>query len=86
MNDYEKSAAATSETPGVRAIQEARRRVIEHITSTSKELGNIAAQYGEVLRNYQTELNQLNASLARLQPVSQVCDTAGQAQNLYNKY
>lgn len=83
---------ANSETAGVRAIQEARRRVIEHIGSTSKELGNLAAQYGGIIANYQAELRQLDASLARLRPVSLPvnpsgdCDATGPASNLYNKY
>lgn len=53
---------------GIRALQEARRKVLEHIASTSKELGGIAAQYGKLIGNYQAELEQISASLAVLQP------------------
>lgn len=55
---------------GIRALQEARHKVLSHIALTSKELGGIAAQYGNVLSNYEKELGQINASLAVLQPTT----------------
>lgn len=79
---------------GRRALYEARQKIILHIGATSKELGSIAAQYGNVINNYQKELQQLDAALAALVP-SQATDGCPQAQtpnaapaspHYYNKY
>lgn len=81
----------STESAGVRAIRDARRKVFERIESTSKELGCVAAHYGTQIASYQAELNQLNASLAALQPATsfadQACGTtqAPSAHNRYNK-
>lgn len=57
---------SSTEGAGLQALRRARERVLSHIGSASKELGDIAAQYGRLIDGYKIELAQLDDTIAQL--------------------
>lgn len=58
--------AARQESAGVQALRLAKRKAVDHMASASKELGDIAAQYGRLIDTYQSEIRQIDDALATL--------------------
>lgn len=55
---------AAQEDAALTALRNARRNAIEHMAAASKELGNIAADYGRLIETYRQSIIQLDRAIA----------------------
>lgn len=83
----EMAAGTAKESAGVEALRLAKRKAVDHLASASKELGQIAAQYGRLIDTYQQQINQIDVDIDKLTGLTGLskvgsCEANGAGQQL----